>query len=243
MSDKNFIIEIATTDFITTQAAVAGGADRIELCAGLSEGGITPSPGHIRNCRESFNTSIYTIIRPRGGDFLYSGEEFDIMLQDVIFCKQVGCDGIVTGLLHKDGSIDVSRTAALVDAAYPLGVTFHRAFDRCADPFRAMEELIDIGCERILTSGLQTVAMEGAALIAKLNDSAANRIIIMPGSGVRKENIGELAALTGCVEFHSSLRRSAASEMNFIQPPFAGADYLNPSIDPEEVRKLRSALS
>jgi copper homeostasis protein len=239
---NNYIIEIATTDLITTQAAVAGGADRIELCAGLSEGGITPSAGHIRNCRENFTTSIYTIIRPRGGDFLYSDEEFNIMLSDVILCRQLGCDGIVTGVLHRDGSIDIPRTAALVDAAYPLGVTFHRAFDRCADPFRAMEELIDIGCERILTSGQQPVAPAGAELIAKLNELAADRIIIMPGSGVRKENIAELAAQTGCVEFHSSLRSSIPSEMSFIQPAFDEADYLNPWIDPDDVKGLRAAL-
>ena len=128
-----YIIEIATSDFLTTQSAVEGGADRIELCANLAEGGTTPSYGHIRKCREAFDVLIYPIIRPRGGDFLFTDEEFDIMLQDVKLCKQLGCDGVVIGLLNRDGSIDKKRSSQLVEAAYPLGVTFHRAFDRCRD--------------------------------------------------------------------------------------------------------------
>ena len=124
----NYIIEIATADFITTKAAVEGGADRIELCAALTEGGTTPSQGMIRRCREAFAVSLFPIIRPRGGDFLYSDDEYEIMLKDVLLCKQSGCDGIVTGLLRSNGDIDLSRTARLVEAAYPMEVTFHRAF-------------------------------------------------------------------------------------------------------------------
>src|SRR5690606_29933543 len=142
----------------------------------------------------------------RGGDFLYTDEEFDIMLQDVKLCRQLGCDGVVVGLLHRDGSIDIARTARLAEAAYPLGVTFHRAFDRCKEPFQALEQLIDTGCERILTSGQQPSAPDAVEMIAALNKAAGGRIIIMPGSGVRKENIKMLAAQTGCTEFHSSLR-------------------------------------
>ena len=149
----NYIIEIATSDFLTTKSAVEGGADRIELCANLEEGGTTPSYGHIKKCREAFNVLIYPIIRPRGGDFLFTEDEFEIMLQDVKLCKQLGCDGVVIGLLNSNGNIDIKRTSLLADAAYPLGVTFHRAFDRCRDPFEAMEQLIQTGCERILTSG------------------------------------------------------------------------------------------
>src|SRR5262245_9536464 len=142
----SFLIEIATSDFITTQSAVKGGADRIELCANLAEGGTTPSAGMIRQCREAFDVLIYPIIRPRGGDFLYTEEEFRIMLHDVKLCRELGCDGVVIGLLESNGRIDLSRTARLVAAAYPLGVTFHRAFDRCNDPFAAMEQLIETGC-------------------------------------------------------------------------------------------------
>jgi copper homeostasis protein len=240
-----YIIEIASSDFLTTKSAVEGGADRVELCANLAEGGTTPSLGHIKKCREAFNVLIYPIIRPRGGDFLYTDEEFEIMLHDVNLCKQLGCDGVVIGLLNNDGSIDIKRAARLIEAAYPLGVTFHRAFDRCRDPFEAMEQLIGIGCERILTSGQKPVATEAVDLIAQLNKAADDRIIIMPGSGVRKENIKMLAEQTGCVEFHSSLRGKTKSTMEFVHPAFEGSEesYMNNAIDPQEVRAFRNALS
>ena len=248
-----YIIEIATSDFSTTKSAVEGGADRIELCAALSDGGTTPSYGHIQRCREAFDVLLYPIIRPRGGDFLYTKDEYEIMLHDVKLCKQLGCDGIVIGLLNMDGTIDVARTSELIETAYPMGVTFHRAFDRCKDPFQAMEELIEIGCERILTSGQQlsvhspqtTVDSKSVELIAELNKKADGRIIIMPGSGVRKENIKMLAEKTGCTEFHSSLRGKTRSNMQFIHPAFVNSEesYMNNAIDVEEVRRLRNALS
>jgi copper homeostasis protein len=244
MEDKKYIIEIATSDFVTTKSAVEGGADRIELCANLAEGGTTPSFGTIKQCREAFDVSLYPIIRPRGGDFLYTDEEFTIMLQDVKLCKQLGCDGVVIGLLNTDGMIDVNRTSLLIEAAYPSGVTFHRAFDRCKDPFSAIEQLIEIGCERILTSGQQPSVVDGVELVAELQRQAEERIIIMPGSGVRKENIKILAERTGCVEFHSSLRGKESSKMEFIHPAFKDSteSYSNNSISPDEVRALRNAL-
>ena len=245
MNEGKYIIEIATSDFLTTKSAVEGGADRIELCANLAEGGTTPSFGHIKHCRGDFNVLIYPIIRPRGGDFLYTKEEYEIMMQDVKLCKQLGCDGVVFGLLHQDGSIDIKRTAALVEAAFPMGVTFHRAFDRCRDPFEALEQLIEIGCERVLTSGQKPAATEAIELIAQLNKTAAERIIIMPGSGVRKENIKQLADQTGCVEFHSSLRSKSTSNMEFVHSAFAGSEesYMNNTIDASEVKAFRNALS
>lgn len=245
MSEQKIIIEIATSDFITTKSAVEGGADRIELCANLAEGGVTPSLGTIRQCCTSFNKiALYPIIRPRGGDFLYTDEEFAIMLHDAVLCKELGCEGIVIGLLHADGSIDLDRTTRLVEAVYPLGVTFHRAFDRCRDPFEAMEQLISIGCERILTSGQQPAAPDGMELIASLNKAADHRIIIMPGSGVRKDNIKELAEKTGCSEFHSSLRGKIDSGMSYRHPAFSSSQesYSNNSIDPAEVKALRDSL-
>ena len=240
-----YIIEIATSDFLTTKSAVEGGADRIELCANLKEGGTTPSYGHIKKCRGAFNVLIYPIIRPRGGDFLFTKDEFEIMLQDVKLCKQLGCDGVVIGLLNSNGSIDIKRTSLLVEAAYPLGVTFHRAFDRCHDPFEAMEHLIETGCERILTSGQKPTAPEAIDLIAQLNKAADERIIIMPGSGVRKENIKLLAEQTGCVEFHSSLRGKTKTAMEFIHTAFAESEesYMNNAIDASEVIAFRNALS
>jgi len=240
----NYIIEIATSDFSTTRSAVEGGADRIELCANLAEGGTTPSFATIKKCREAFQVLLYPIIRPRGGDFLYNKDEFEIMLRDVKLCKELGCDGVVIGLLNMDGSIDVARTAKLTEAAYPMGVTFHRAFDRCKDPFEAVEQLIEIGCERILTSGQKPSVVDGADLIAELHKRTDERIIIMPGSGVRADNIKMLAEKTGCTEFHASLRDKVKSKMSFIHPAFKDSadSYSNNSISPEEVKALRSAL-
>jgi copper homeostasis protein len=245
MKEKKYLIEIATSDFATTRSAVEGGADRIELCANLAEGGTTPSYGTIKQCREAFSVSLYPIIRPRGGDFLYTKDEFEIMLQDVKLCKQLGCDGIVIGLLNMDGTIDIARTAALIEDAYPLGVTFHRAFDRCKDPFEALEQLIDIGCERILTSGQKPSVVDGVDLVAELNKKADERIIIMPGSGVRKENIKMLAEKTDCVEFHSSLRSKESSKMQFIHPAFKDSvdSYFNNTVAIEDVGNLRNVLT
>ena len=241
----SYIIEIAVSDFATTRSAVQGGADRIELCANLAEGGTTPSYGTIARCRKAFDVLLYPIIRPRGGDFLYTKDEYEIMVQDVKLCKQLGSDGVVLGLLNMDGSVDVVRTGELVELAYPMGVTFHRAFDRCLNPFEALEELIEIGCERILTSGQQPSVNEGIELIAELNKKADERIIIMPGSGVRKENIKMLAEKTGCTEFHSSLRRKAKSRMEFIHPAFEKSEesYLNNTIDPEDLKLLKRELN
>ena len=238
-------MEIATSDFETTKSAVEGGADRIELCANLNEGGTTPCYGTIYQCRERFDVLLYPIIRPRGGDFLYTDDEYEIMLHDVKLCKQLGCDGIVIGLLNKDGAIDGKRTAALIEIAYPMGVTFHRAFDRCRDPWEAMEQLIEIGCERILTSGQQPTANEGMELIAELNRIADHRIIIMPGSGVRRENIKLLAEKTGCKEFHSSLRSRTKTKMEFIHPAFENSaeSYMNNFIDAFEVNALKKSLN
>jgi copper homeostasis protein len=239
-----YIIEIATSDFMTTKAAVKGGADRIELCANLAEGGTTASYATIKKCREEFNIAVYPIIRPRGGDFLYTKDEFAIMKRDIELCKELGADGVVIGMLNMDGSIDINRSSELIETAYPLGVTFHRAFDRCKDPFEALEVLIEIGAERILTSGQRPNVSDGVELVAQLHQQADGRIIIMPGSGVRKENIKMLAEKTGCTEFHSSLRGKQKSDMQFIHPAFAGSEesYSNNYIDKEEVKKLRKEL-
>ena len=240
----SLIIEIATSDFLTTKSAVEGGADRIELCANLAEGGTTPSYAHIKKCREAFNIPLFPIIRPRGGDFLYKKDEFEIMKNDIKLCKELGCEGIVIGLLNMDGTIDITRTSELIELAYPLEVTFHRAFDRCKDPFVALEQLIEIGCQRILTSGQKPTVSEGVDLIAELNKKSDDRIVIMPGSGVRKENIKMLVEKTGCIEFHSSLRGKAKSPMQFVHPAFANSEesYSNNEISPDEVRALRNAL-
>jgi copper homeostasis protein len=191
------------------------GAHRIELCDNPAEGGTTPSFGFIKEARKLVTIELYPMIRPRGGDFLYSAHEFAMMKQDIQLCKELGCDGVVIGLLHTNGTIDKVRTAQLIELAYPLGVTFHRAFDRTRDGLEAMETLIEIGCERILTSGLQPNVTEGADMLAQLVKAADDRIIIMPGSGVRSNNIQTIARQTGAVEFHTSARTNIPSAMEY----------------------------
>jgi copper homeostasis protein len=191
------------------------GAHRIELCDNPAEGGTTPSFGFIKEARKLVTIELYPMIRPRGGDFLYSAHEFAMMKQDIQLCKELGCDGVVIGLLHTNGTIDKARTAQLIELAYPLGVTFHRAFDRTRDGLEAMETLIEIGCERILTSGLQPNVTEGADMLAQLVKAADDRIIIMPGSGVRSSNIHTIARQTGAVEFHTSARTNIPSAMEY----------------------------
>ena len=206
-------LEIIGFNIESCVAAQQAGAHRIELCDNPSEGGTTPSYGFIKAAREKLSIELYVMIRPRGGDFLYSEDEFKIMKADVEMCKSLGCDGIVTGLLKKDGSVDKERCRELVVLAYPLGVTFHRAFDRTKDPFGALKDIIEIGCERILTSGQQPKAVDGIQILKELILQADERIIIMPGSGVNAENIISIAESTGAMEFHSSAGMFAESKM------------------------------
>ena len=182
------------------------GAHRIELCDNPADGGTTASYGFIKAAREKLRIELFPIIRPRGGDFFYSDEEFEIMKTDVKLCKELGCDGVVIGMLTNKNKVDKKKCSQLVELAYPLGVTFHRAFDRTIDPFEALEDIMEIGCERILTSGQKQDALEGADLIKQLINKADDRIIIMPGSGVKSDNIVQIAETTGAVEFHSSAR-------------------------------------
>ncbi len=237
----NYRLEICAFNLSSALIAQQAGADRIELCAGPEEGGTTPSPGIIRTAREQLRIAVYPIIRPRGGDFLFSDEEFRVMMRDIEFCKQVGCNGVVLGMLMADGSVDKARCARLVEAAYPLGVTFHRAFDWAANPFEAMEAIIQIGCERILTSGQRPTAEDGAPLIDQLIREADDRIVIMPGSGVRSANIVSLAEATGAAEFHSSARVLQASEMEFVNVAMKENQSVVMTAE-EEVRKMKESL-
>jgi len=238
----NFKLEICSFDLLSALIAQEAGAHRIELCAGPAEGGTTPGPGLIRAARERIHIDVYPIIRPRGGDFLYTEEEFDIMMKEVVYCKQVGRNGVVIGLLNADGAIDKKRTARLVDLAYPLGVTFHRAFDWAANPFEAMEDIISVGCERILTSGQRPTAPEGEELINELVRQADDRIIIMPGSGIRADNITALAERTGASEFHTSARTKAPSRMEFVNTSMKD-DQSAVRADREEIEKIKKLLT
>lgn len=208
-------LEIIGFNIESCMAAQDAGADRIELCASPGEGGTTPSYAFIKAAREKLHIDLYVMIRPRGGDFLYSDEEFEIMKNDVMLCKQSGCDGIVTGILTEDGKVDKKRCEELIGYAYPLEATFHRAFDRVADPFEAMEDIIDFGCERILTSGLAPKAIDGKEMLAALIKKSAERIIIMPGSGINASNIISIAESTGAKEFHSSANFYTESKMKY----------------------------
>ncbi|MCC8188678.1 MAG: copper homeostasis protein CutC [Bacteroides sp.] len=208
------IIEICANSARSCVEAELGGARRVELCAAIPEGGTTPSYGEIRMAQQlTSSIDIHVIIRPRGGDFLYTPTEVDAMLYDIDMCRRCGVDGVVFGCLTKEGDINLSLLRQLVDASGELSVTFHRAFDVCRDPLLALEQLIDAGCDRILTSGQKATAAEGIPLIAELVRRAGERIIIMPGSGVRPDNIARIEAETGAREFHTSARSVVHSGM------------------------------
>ena len=213
----NFKLEICVDSVESALNAQIAGADRVELCANLIEGGTTPSYGTIISARSNLNILLHVIIRPRGGDFLYTDIEYDIMRRDIETCGESGVDGIVIGILTADGKIDIERTARLVEFSKPMSVTFHRAFDMCSDPVKGLEDIIQSGADRLLTSGQKNTAVEGSDMINKIVKLAQGRIIIMPGSGVDEYDIGRLAKKTGAGEFHLTGRKSIDSEMRFIQ--------------------------
>jgi copper homeostasis protein len=207
-------LEICANSARSCIEAEAGGADRVELCASIPEGGTTPSYGEMRTAKEATRSiGVNAIIRPRGGDFLYTETEVRSMLFDIATAKDLGLDGVVFGCLTPEGDVDTLLLRRLMAAADGLTVTFHRAFDVCRDPFAALECIVDCGCDRILTSGRQPDAAGGIPLIARLVERAAGRIIIMPGCGVREGNIKRIAAETGAREFHASARCTRESGM------------------------------
>lgn len=211
------IVEIAVFSVEAALSAIAAGADRIEFCENPNEGGTTPSYGSLVTLKNLTTKIVFPIIRPRGGDFLYSDAEYKCIKADLLIVKELGYPGVVIGLLNADGSIDIKRTAALVELAAPMEVTFHRAFDRCRDPFQGLEDIITAGCKRILTSGQVPNAHDALPLLSQLVEKANGRIIIMPGSGVRSNNIKEIIKVTKATEIHSSARKMYPSKMNFIQ--------------------------
>jgi copper homeostasis protein len=208
-----FKLEICVDSVESAITAQNAGAARVELCGDLPEGGTTPGAGTIISARNNLSIGLHVIIRPRGGDFLYSDIDFDIMRRDIEICGESGADGVVLGLLLPDGSIDVDRTARLIEFARPMSVTFHRAYDMCNDPVRGLKDLIAVGADRLLTSGQKDKAEEGIELINKLINLAGDRIIIMPGSGINNSNIARIAAGTGAKEFHLTGRKSIDSGM------------------------------
>lgn len=222
-----------------------GGADRVELCENMAEGGCTPSYGTIKLARAWLKIELFIMIRPRGADFLYTYEEFRIMKEDVLMAKELGADGVVFGILKKDGTIDAKRMGELVALARPLGITCHRAFDMTRDPIGALETLISLGVDRVLTSGQADSALLGATLIRELIARAGERIIIMPGHGIKEHNLAEALARTGAREVHLYLPGSFPTEMAFLRDDVKMgspdlSEYSITRTDPDRVRMARS---
>jgi copper homeostasis protein len=208
-------VEICVDSAAGAFAAERGGADRVELCDNLLEGGTTPSAGCIKVTRRGLKIGLQVIIRPRGGDFLFNDTEMEVMREDVRMAKELGADGVVIGCLTAEGEIDQVRTQELLALARPMNVTFHRAFDMCRDPRKALEELIALGANRVLTSGQESTCLEGMELLAALQKQAAGRIIVMPGGGITPRNIQKIIAGTGVTEVHLSARSTVESGMKY----------------------------
>ena len=241
MSDKA-VLEVCAFHIYSCLIAERCGAVRVELCDNPIEGGTTPSYGTIRQVREKISILLYPILRPRSGNYFYSDEEFDILREDIKICKQLGCDGISVGISKINAEIDTERLKRIVEWAGSMGVTCNRVFDCAPEPFKALEDIISCGCERILTSGQKSAAPSASELLKQLVEKAGERIIIMPGAGVKSSNIAKLRKESGAKEFHSSARRLAPNPVTYINKEVN--DYGNVYIaDEAEVKAMISALN
>lgn len=249
MNREEFKFEICANSVESCLAAQEGGADRVELCAGIPEGGTTPSYGEIKLARKLLTkTKLHVIIRPRGGDFLYTPLELERMEEDIRICRELGVDGVVFGCLTEEGEIDREANRRLVEQARPMSVTFHRAFDRTADPMKALEDIISLGCNRILTSGQQPKAIDGISLLAqlekKLKEYPLPPIQLLAGSGVNEENIRQIFDATGIHEYHFSARVNVVSKMKHynheVYMGAKGADESNSLVTSAE--KVRNTI-
>lgn len=249
MNREEFKFEICANSVESCLAAQEGGADRVELCAGIPEGGTTPSYGEIKLARKLLTkTKLHVIIRPRGGDFLYTPLEQERMEEDIRICRELGVDGVVFGCLTEEGEIDREANRRLVEQARPMSVTFHRAFDRTADPMKALEDIISLGCNRILTSGQQPKAIDGISLLAqlekKLKEYPLPPIQLLAGSGVNEENIRQIFDATGIHEYHFSARVNVVSKMKHynheVYMGAKGADESNSLVTSAE--KVRNTI-
>lgn len=240
-SSKKAILEVCAFHIESCMIAERSGAARVELCDNPIEGGTTPSYGTIKQAREKISILLYPILRPRSGNYYYTDEEFEILKDDIKMCKELGCDGISVGIQTIDANIDVDKLKRIVEWAGNMGVTCNRAFDCAPDPFKALEDIIDCGCERILTSGQKSAAPDAAILLKQLVDQAGDRIIIMPGAGVNSSNIARLKEVSGAVEFHSSARKIADNPVTYINKEVS--DYGHVYIANEaEVKAMVKAL-
>lgn len=243
------ILEICTDSIASVKAAADGGAGRIELCSALGDGGVTPSTGLMKQARAVDGLKMHVLIRPRVGDFVYDENEIQCMITDIKTAIDCGADGVVIGALRPDGTIDSDTVGRLVKAAGDCrNVTFHRAFDLCRDPFEALEQIIELGCNRVLTSGQAPSAEAGIPLLRQLNERAAGRITILPGGGVSPSNASRIISETGCTELHGSLRATMPSPMIYHRPGVAmgtpGADEYSLSITSAQlVRETIQAMT
>jgi copper homeostasis protein len=239
------ILEVVVYTIDSAIQAQKGGADRIELCGNPAEGGTTPSFGVMELVRQALTNDVYAMIRPRGGDFAYTAFEYFAMKRDIEMCKRASMDGVVFGLLKPNGTLDKERCRKLIEAARPMKVTCHRAFDMTRDPFEALEDCIDAGFDRILTSGQQAVASKGVDIIAELVQRAKGRIAIMPGSGVNEETVESIVRKTRVKEIHFSASASTPSVMQYHNTAIsgmgseAGTEFMYRTVDPERVRAIR----
>jgi copper homeostasis protein len=241
------VLEICVDSVESAIASQAGGAQRVELCSDLNEGGITPSDGLIQAVRKQVGIDVFVMVRPRGGDSFYTSHEFDVMKADVVRIKQLKADGIVVGMLDQHGHVDVRRTRELVELADPMQVTFHRAFDMSADLDQSLERVIETGAHRILTSGAVQTVSQGAERISQLIAAARGRISIMVGGGIRQENIRKIALRTKVTEFHCSLRIKTQSPVTFRNDSLklgsvANDEFARYVVLEENVRGLRDTL-
>lgn len=228
------LLEICANSYQSAKNAQEAGAQRIELCQELSVGGITPSYGLLKEVTENLNISVFVLIRPRGGNFVYTDAEFDIMKQDIQLSKDLGCHGIVSGILNRDKTIDLKRTNALVELSKPLAFTFHRAFDEVIYPKQALEVLIDLGVERVLTSGQETSAEKGIEFLQEFNKISNNRITILAGGGINSENASKFKAI-GLNEIHASASSNLASDKSMFSMPLTYSD-------PKKIKAILDAI-
>lgn len=247
-TDPKPVLEICAGDIESVYAASAGGADRVELCSALSEGGVTPSVGFIRQALRVPGLKVHVLIRPRGGDFIYTIEEVDVMVEDIRVCREVGAHGVVIGALTPDGDIDLPVCRRMMEAAAGMSVTFHRAFDLCRNTDEALDSIIELGCDRLLTSGQAATALEGTPSLKHLTDRAAGRLIILAGGGVSPENAIEILKKSGTNEIHASARATCASPMRYRKEGVAmgtpGSDeYSRKVTSPEIVAGIVNAIN
>jgi copper homeostasis protein len=242
------ILEICADSVESAVAAQCGGARRVELCSSLLEGGVTPSAGLISTVRRKLDIELYVMIRPRGGDFCYTDEEFETMKKDVLMARQLGANGIVFGILQEDGDVEIAKTRCLVDIARPLKTTFHRAFDMSRELSKSLEDVIKTGANRVLTSGGEQKAEDGIRTIAKLVKSADQRISLMVGGGITRSNVRRIIEATGVCEIHASMRVNVASPMRhrnerISMGPAKGREYQRALVLQEEVRRLMESAN